>query len=102
MNDLKQSDTWKVQLTITINFISFKDDDDDDDEGHVMRSKSDDMEIKISDEADGVIKSNLLAHLKIHIIYNNLQSMRATEFVFDYVQLLYHKCYKINFSLGGS
>ena len=72
MNDLKQSDTWKIQLTITINFISFKDDDDDDDdddnEGHVMRSKSDDMEIKISDEADGVIKSNLLTHLKIQII----------------------------------
>ena len=71
MNDLKQSDTWKVQLTITINFISFKDDDDDD-EWHVMRSKSDDMEIMISDEADEVIKSNFLTHLKKHIkiIYN--------------------------------
>ena len=71
MNDLKQSDTWKIQLTITINFISFKDDDDDD-EGHVMRSKSDDMEIMISYEADEVVKSNFLTHLKKHIkiIYN--------------------------------
>ena len=70
MNDLKQSDTWKVQLTITINFISFKDDDDD--EGHVMRSKSDDMEIMISYEADEVVKSSFLTHLKKHIkiIYN--------------------------------
>ena len=37
-NDLKQSDTWKIQLTITINFISSKGDNDED---HVMHSKSD-------------------------------------------------------------
>ena len=87
MNDLKQSDTWKVQLTITINFISFKDDDDDDDEGHVMRSKSDDMEIKISDEADGVIKSNLLTHLKIQIItiiYNRWELLSLSSIMFSY------------------
>ena len=38
VNDLKQSDTWKIQLTITINFISSKGDNDQD---HVMHSKSD-------------------------------------------------------------
>ena len=38
VNDLKQSDTWKIQLTITINFISSKGDSDED---HVMHSKSD-------------------------------------------------------------
>ena len=38
VNDLKQSDTWKIQLTITINLISAKDDND---EEHVMDSKSD-------------------------------------------------------------
>ena len=38
VNDLKQSDTWKIQLTITINFISSKRDNDED---HVMHSKSD-------------------------------------------------------------
>ena len=38
VNDLKQSDTWKIQLTITINFISSKGDNDED---HVMHSKSD-------------------------------------------------------------
>ena len=32
---------------------------------------------------------------------NNLQSMRGSEFVFDYVQLLYYKCNKINLN-GGS
>ena len=28
--------------------------------------------------------------------------MRGTDFVFDYVHLLYYKCHKINFSRGGS
>ena len=29
MNDLKESDTWKTQLRIRINFISSKDDNDE-------------------------------------------------------------------------
>ena len=29
INDLKQLDTWKIQLTITINFISSKDGNDE-------------------------------------------------------------------------
>ena len=33
---------------------------------------------------------------------NNLQSMRRSEFVFDYVHLLYYKCHRINFNRGGS
>ena len=33
---------------------------------------------------------------------NNLQSMRGSEFVFDYVHLLYYKCHKINLNRGGS
>ena len=28
--------------------------------------------------------------------------MRGSEFVFDYVQLLYYKCHKINLNCGGS
>ena len=31
-NNLKKSDTWKIQLTITANFISSKDNDDDEEE----------------------------------------------------------------------
>ena len=38
VNDIGQSDTWKIQLTIAINFISSKDDNDED---GVMDSKSD-------------------------------------------------------------
>ena len=49
--DLKNSDTWKIKLTIAINFISTKDVDEE----RVMHSKSDNMEIMINDKADEVI-----------------------------------------------
>ena len=63
INDLKQSDTWKNQLTIRINFISSKDNKD---KKHVMHSKSDNIEILISDKEDEAIK-NFLIHLEIDI-----------------------------------
>ena len=68
INVLKQSDTWKIQLTITLNFISSKDDND---EGCVMHSKSDNIEIMISNETDKIIEK-LFNSLKtdIKIIYN--------------------------------
>ena len=34
---------------------------------------------------------------------NNLENlMKGSEFVFDFVHLLYYKCHKINLSRGGS
>ena len=68
INDLKQSDAWKIQLTIAINFFSSEVDND---EEHVMHSESDNIKFMISYEADEVIK-NFLIHLKINIkiIYN--------------------------------
>ena len=65
-----------------------------------MHSKSDNIEIMISDETDEVIKK--LFDLLENRYQNNLQSMRDSEFVFDYVHLLYYKCYRINFNRGGS
>ena len=96
INDLKQSDTSKIQLTITIDFISSKDDDEE----HVMHSKNENIEIRISDDADEVIKKGFDS-LK-NRYQNNFESVRGRAFVFDYVQLLYYKCYKINLIQGGS
>ena len=58
------------------------------------------IEIISSDEADEVIKK--LFDLPKNRYQNNLESMRCSEFIFDYVQLLYYKCHKINFNHGGS
>ena len=64
-----------------------------------MHSKSDNIEIMINGEADEVIKE-LFDSLK-HRYQNNLESMKDSEFVFDYVQLLYYKYHKINPNCGG-
>ena len=65
-----------------------------------MHSKSEKIEIIINDEADEAIKE-LFNSLK-NRYQNNLESMKGSEFVFDYVQLLYYKCRKINLNLDGS
>ena len=96
LNNLKKSGTWKIQLTMANNFISSIDNDEE----RVMHSKSDNIEIMISDEADEVIKE-LFDSLK-NRYQNNLESMKGSEFVFDYVHLLYYKCHKINPTRGGS
>ena len=96
INNLKKSDTWKIQLTIANNFISSIDNDEE----RLMHSKSDNIEIMINDKADQIIKE-LFDSIKSRY-QNNLESMKGSEFVFDYVHLLYYKCHKINLNCGGS
>ena len=50
MNNLKESDTWKIQFSMGINIISSIDNDKE----HIMHSKSDNIEIMINGEADEV------------------------------------------------
>ena len=66
-----------------------------------MHSKSYNIEIMISDDADDadeVIKK--VFDLLKNGYRNNSQSMRGSEFAFDYVQFLHYKCYKININRG--
>ena len=64
-----------------------------------MHSKSDNIEIMITNEADEILKE-CFDSLK-NRYQNNIESMKGSEFVFDCVHLLYYKCYKINPSCGG-
>ena len=96
INNLKKSDAWKIQSAIANNFISSIDNNEE----RVIHSKSDNIVIMINDEADEVIKE-LFDSLK-NKYQNNLKSMTGSEFVFDYVHLLYYKCHKINPNHGGS
>ena len=54
----------------------------------------------INDESDEVIKA-LFDSLK-NRYQNDLESIKGSKFVFDYVQLLYYKCHKTNPNHGGS
>ena len=54
----------------------------------------------INHEADEVIKE--LVHSLKNRYQNNLESVKKSEFAFDYVQLLYTKFHKINLNCGES
>ena len=54
----------------------------------------------ISDVPDDIMEK-LFNSLK-NRYQNNLQTMIGSEFVFDYVQLLYYKCHKMNLNGSGS
>ena len=64
-----------------------------------MHSTSDNIKIMISDESNEIIKKRF--HSLKNRYQNNLESMRGSGFVIDYVQLLYYKCHKINQNRGG-
>ena len=76
INDLKKFDTWKIQLTIEINFISSKDNDEE----RVMDSKSDNIEFIIYDTVDEVNEE------LFELFLNRCQigwktSMRGSDFI---------------------
>ena len=65
-----------------------------------MHSKNNNIKISVNNEADEVIKKRFDSHKNRHQI--NLESMKGSDFVFDYVHLLYYKGHKINMNRGGS
>ena len=71
----------KIQLIITIIFISSKDDNDKE---CLMHLKSDNIENMINDDADEVIEE-LFKSLQNRYQNNLEKSMKGSEFVFDNV-----------------
>ena len=74
----------KIQITIASNFICSIDNHEE----HIMHSKNN-IETMMNDKADE-IREELFDLLKIRF-ENNLESMTGSEFVFNYVHLLYQK-----------
>ena len=66
-----------------------------------MYSKSGNIETLINDKAGEVIEE-LFKSLQDRYQNNLEKSMKGSEFVFDYVHLLYYKSHKINPNRGGS
>ena len=65
-----------------------------------MHSKNNNIKISVNNEADEVIKKRFDSLKNRHQI--NLESMKGSDFVFDYVHLLYYKGHQINLNRGGS
>ena len=95
--DFPNSDAWKIQLTIAINFISSKDVEED----HVMHSRSSNIKFaSYNDTNEVAVKLFESLHSKYQ---ENLKtSMRGGDFIFDSVQMMYYKCCKVNFRRGSS
>ena len=81
---------WKIQLTMSINFISSKNNSD---ETCSMHAKSDNIEIMIGSETDEIIEELLKSLLQRY--QEGLEdSMKGSEFIFDSVNLLYYHLQK--------
>ena len=95
--DLQNSDTWKIQLTIAINFSSSKDAEEE----RVMHSSSSNMKFTSYSDANEVV-DELFLSCRMKYQGNLETSMRGSYFIFDSVQLMYYKCPKVDFRRGGS
>ena len=92
-NDLQESDTQRIQLTIAINFISTKDAE--------KHSKSDSIQFISYNDTNEVV-DELFDSLRIRYQGILETSMEGSEFIFDSVQMMYCKCHKVNFRRCGS
>ena len=88
MIDYKTQIEWKIQLTMSINFVSF-----DSDQIRNMRTKSDKIEIMAASETEEIIKE-LFKSLLQKYQERLEESMRESEFAFDSADLLYYQLHK--------
>ena len=97
INNKKKSGEWKIQLVLKINFISSKNFNETRD----MYSKSDNFEIMMGVDTNEIIKNLFSSILQRH--QKGLQeSMRRSDFVFDYVESLNYIFHKIDIKRPGS
>ena len=96
---IQNYDTWKIHLTIAINFIFSKDVEEE----RVMHSSSDNIRFTsyVNDLFESLWKSrNIIVFLETQ---GNLEtSMGGSKLFFDSVQLMYYKFDKVNFRPDGS
>ena len=98
INDHKNQDEWKIQLSAEINFNSSKPDSD---ETRIMHTKSNNIEITIGSDTDEVIENLFRSFLQSY--QENLEEkMRGLEFVFDDINLLHYDRNKISLNRGES
>ena len=89
INDHKARGEWKIQLTMLINFIPYKDSNDI----SIIHTKSDNIEIMMGSETDEIIEE-LFKSLLQRFQKGLEESMKKSDFVFDSVDLLYYKIHK--------
>ena len=84
--DLQNSDAWKIQLAIAINFIFSKDVEEE----RVMHSRSGNIKFSSYDDVNEVVDE------LFEPLCSRYQGNLGSDFIFDSVQLMYYKCQKVN------
>ena len=92
----KESDTWKIQLTIAIYFISSRDAEEE----HVMHSKSNNIKFTSYTNVNELV-DEFFDSLRSRYQGNSETSMGGSNFFYS-AQLMYYKCHKVNFRRCGS
>ena len=95
--DYKTQGEWKIQLKISVNFISSRDSDDT----RTMHTSSDNVEIMIGNETDEVI-SQFFEYVLQRYQKDLEEMMKGSEFVFYTVDLLRCKNHKMSLNRGAS
>ena len=85
ITDYKTQGEWKIQLTLSINFIY----SNGSDETRNLRSKSDNIEVMMGDETDEII-DEFYESFSQKYQKDLEESLRESEFIFDSVNLLYY------------
>ena len=85
------SSKWKIQLTMTINFISSRDSD----EARTMHTKSNNIEIMMGSETDEIIENVFESFLQK---YEGAleESMGGSEFAYDSLDSVYYNLNKVS------
>ena len=97
INDHKSQGEWKIQLAMSINFMSSKDSE----ETRTKHTKSHNIEIMMSSEIDEIIKELFQSFLQKY--QEGLEeSMKGSEFEFDSADLLHYYLQKVSLNKGGS
>ena len=91
-----QSEAWKIQISLHVNFISSKDTE----ETRTIYEWSDNDDIMRSSETDNIIKE-LLKYV-LNNYQKEVQIIRGSNFVFESVVLMDYKLHKVSWKRGGS
>ena len=87
---LQNFKTWKIQLTIAIDFVSSRDVQEE----RVMYSKSNNIKFTSYNDTNEVA-NELFNSLRSRYQDNLEKSMRGSEYIFDSVQLMHYKCHRV-------
>ena len=95
--NLQNFETWKIRLTIAVNFISSKNAEEE----RVIHSRSDNIKFISYNDTNEVV-DELFESIRLRYQGNLETSIRGSDFIFESVLLMYYKCHKVHFKHGGS